>query len=116
MRNIYAPLGRVIAQQEQPFAAGGGIWGTDMRNFRKAMVAAAVAAAMTGSQALAADVSLAPGKPAGVHQAQNGSPSLLLIGIAAAVVVAAVVVATQSSDNVACGAACSTPVTTSTSA
>ena len=80
------------------------------------MVALAVAAAMTGSQALAADVSLAPGKPAGVHQAQNGSPSLLLIGIAAAVVVAAVVVATQSDNNAACGAACSTPVTTSTSA
>ena len=82
------------------------------------MVAIAVAAAMTGSQALAADVSLTAGKPAGVKSAQamnNGGPSLWLIGLGAAVVIAAVVVATQSDNNAACGAACSTPVTTSTS-
>jgi hypothetical protein len=40
-------------------------------NFRKAMTAMAIAAAMAGSPALAADGSLAPGKPAGVHEAQR---------------------------------------------
>ena len=80
------------------------------------MMAVAVAAAMTGSQALAGDMALAPGKPAGVRQAQDGSPSLLLIGAAAVVVVVAVVVATQSSNNAACGTACTGTSTSSTAA
>jgi len=82
-----------------------------MNSFRTATIAMAAAAAMAGS-ALAADGSLAPGKPAGVHQAAR-SPSLLLIGGAALVTVVAVVVATQSSDNAGCGTACSSPTTTS---
>ena len=73
------------------------------------MIAAAAAAAMIGSQALAADVSLAPGKPAGVREAARHSPSLWLIGGAAAVAVVAIVVATQSSSNAACGTACNAP-------
>ena len=83
-------------------------------NFRNAMIAVALAAAMVGSQALAADGSLAPGKPAGLHEAQRHSPSLLLIGGAAAVAVVGIVIATQSSSNSVCGAACSivTPSTT----
>ena len=63
------------------------------------MIAVAVAAAMAGSQALAADGSLAPGKPAGVREAARHSPNLLLIGGAAAVAVVGIVVATQSSSN-----------------
>jgi uncharacterized membrane protein YdcZ (DUF606 family) len=84
-----------------------------MTNFRKAVIAAAMAAAIVGSQALAADISLAPGRPAGVHEAQR-SPSLLLIGGAAAVAVVAVVIATQSSSNAGCGSACTTTTTTTT--
>ena len=84
-----------------------------MTNFRKAVIAAAAATAMVGSQALAADISLAPGKPAGVHEAQR-SPSLLLIGGAAIVAVVAVVIATQSSSNAVCSSACAATTSTTT--
>jgi hypothetical protein len=84
-----------------------------MTKFKTTLVALS-AVAMIGSQAVAADVSaLAPGKPAGVHQAQR-SPNLLLIGGAAVIAVVAVVVATQSSNGNSCGTAC-TPATTATS-
>jgi len=87
-----------------------------MTNFKKAMIGLAAAAAMVGSQALAADLSLAPGKPAGTKEAQRrGSPNLLLIGGAAAIAVAAVVVATQQDDAAPCGSACTPPATTTTS-
>jgi hypothetical protein len=84
-------------------------------NFRKALIVAATSAALVGSQAMAADLSLAPGKPAGVREAQRGSPSLWLIGGAAVVAVVGIVIATQSSSDAACGSACtpSTPTTTS---
>ncbi len=78
------------------------------------MIAAVAAAAIVGSQAMAGEVSLAPGKPAGVQQAQrHRSPNLWLIGGAAVVAVVAVVVATQSSSYTPCGTACSAPTTTS---
>lgn len=80
-----------------------------MANFRTAMIAAVAVAAMATSQSLAADVSLAPGKPAGLHEAQRHSPSLWLIGGAAAVAVVAVVIATQNSNNAVCGTACNPP-------
>jgi len=83
-----------------------------MTKFRTATIAMALAAAMAGSHALAAEGSLAPGKPAGVRQAAR-SPSLLLIGGAAVVTVVAVVVATQNSNNSQCGTACTSPSTTS---
>ena len=83
-----------------------------MTSFRTAVMAMAVAAAMAGSQAFAADGALAPGKPAGVHQAAR-SPSLLLIGGAAVVAVVAIVVAVQSSNDAPCGTACTSPTTTS---
>jgi len=52
------------------------------------MTAAAMAALLTGSQAMAADgPQLAPGKPVGVQTAQHGSRHLLLIGGAALAVV-----------------------------
>jgi hypothetical protein len=83
-----------------------------MTNFRKALIAAVAAAALIGSQAGAADLSLAPGKPAGVREAQRGSPNLWLIGGAATVAVIGIVIATQSSNDAACGTACSPPATT----
>ena len=86
-----------------------------MTNFRKAMTAMVVVAAMTGSQALAADGSLAPGKPAGVHQARMGSPNLLLIGGAALVAVAGIAIAISGSSSAACDAAhCPAQVASST--
>jgi hypothetical protein len=74
-----------------------------MTNLRKAMTAMVVVAAMAGSQALASDGSLAPGKPAGVHEAQR-SPNLLLIGGAAVIAVVGIAVAIGSSNNAACSA------------
>jgi hypothetical protein len=85
-----------------------------MADFRKALIVAVASAAMVGSQAVAAEISLAPGKPAGVREAQRGSPSLWLIGGAAAVAVVGIVIATQSSNNAVCGTACNPPSTTTT--
>jgi hypothetical protein len=74
----------------------------EMTNFRTALIGLAVSAALMGSQALAADVSLVPGKaaadsllpgkPAGVKEAQRRarSPNLLWIGAGVAVATAAV--------------------------
>jgi hypothetical protein len=87
-----------------------------MKNFRMAVTGLVAAAAMAGSQALAAgaDMPLAPGKPAGVQQAQRHGPNLLLIGGVAALVAAAVVVAVVNSSNGSCSAT-NCPTTTSTS-
>ncbi len=77
------------------------------------MTAAALAAILTGSQAMAADGPLlAPGKPGGVHAAQHSS-KLLLISGAVLVTVIAVVIATTTSSNAVCNAACMAPATTS---
>lgn len=86
-----------------------------MTNFRTAIIGLA-AVAVIGTQALAADVSLAPGKPAGTKEAQRRarSPNLLLIGGAAAVAIGAVVIATQQDDHATCGSACNPPATTTT--
>ena len=87
-----------------------------MTNFRKAMTAMVVVAAMAGSQALAADGALAPGKPAGVHEARMGGPNLLLIGGAAVIAVVGIAVAISGSSSAACDAAhCPTSVATSPS-
>ncbi len=87
-----------------------------MTNFRTAIIGLA-AVAVIGTQALAADVSLAPGKPAGTKEAQRRarSPNLLYIGGAAALAVGAVVIATSQDDNAVCGTACNPPATTTTS-
>jgi hypothetical protein len=84
-----------------------------MTNFRTAMIAMTAAAAMLGSQALAADGKLAPGKPAGVHQAAR-SPNLLLIGGAALVAVVGIGIAIANGNDAQCGAACVAPTTTGT--
>jgi hypothetical protein len=83
-----------------------------MTSIRTAMIATAVAAALAGSQALAADGALAPGKPAGVRQAAR-SPNLLLIGGAALVAVAGIAIAVSQGNDAQCGSACSSPTTTS---
>jgi hypothetical protein len=78
-----------------------------MANFRTATVALALAATMAGTQAMAADGALAPGKPAGVTQARlrHHGPNLLLIGGAAALAVVGIVVGTLNSNNSVCGVA-----------
>jgi len=91
--------------------------GNAMTKFRKAAMGVAAAALLAGSQALAAgaDMPLAPGKPAGVQQAQRHHRNLLLIGGISAIVVAAVAVAVANSDNASCSATnCPTTVATST--
>jgi len=85
-----------------------------MTNFRKAIIAIAVTGAMAGSQALAGEGTLVPGKPAGVHEAAARSPRLWVIGGAALVVVAAVGIAVSQSNDAQCGAACLPPTTTGT--
>ena len=91
-----------------------------MTNFRNGMIAMAAAAAMAGSLipsslAIAADGTLAPGKPAGVDQAARRSPNLLLIGGAAALVIGGIAVAISQGNDAQCGAACNVPTTTTTS-
>lgn len=87
-----------------------------MKNFRMAVTGLVAAAALAGSQALAAgaNMPLAPGKPAGVQQALRHGPNLLLIGGVAALVVAGVVVALVNSSNGSCSAT-NCPTTTSSS-
>jgi hypothetical protein len=84
-----------------------------MAKFRTAMTAAAMAALLTGSQAMAADgPQLAPGKPVGVQTAQHGSRHLLLIGGAALAVVVGIAIAVATTNNSQCTTACTTPTTT----
>ena len=82
-----------------------------MAKFTKAMTAAAMVAALTTAQAMAAEGTLTPGKPAGVQSAQSKGTSLLLIGGAAIVTVIAVVVASQQGHSGDCGSACTVPTT-----
>ena len=85
-----------------------------MTNFTKLMTAAAMAAALTASQAMAADgPGLPAGKPAGVKTAQHGSNHLLLIAGAALVTVAGIAIAVANSSSAECGSACLAPTTTS---
>jgi hypothetical protein len=68
----------------------------------KSVVAAVTVVTMIGSSAFAADGAFAPGKPAGVNQAQEISTgTLILAGAAAAVITAvAITVGNQSGDRV----------------
>jgi hypothetical protein len=91
--------------------------GNAMTNFRMAVLGLAAAAALAGSQALAAgaDMPLAPGKPAGVQAAQRHHRNLLLIGGAAVLVVAGIAYAAATSSSANCPAAnCPTLTTPST--
>jgi hypothetical protein len=86
-----------------------------MKNFRTGMVALVTAAAVLGSQALAAELSLAPGKPAGIQQAARHSPNLLVMAGVGALVVGAIAYATSQGKNPPCGSACIPATTTTTS-
>lgn len=87
-----------------------------MKVVRVAIISLAVTAIMT-AQALSADVSgpLAPGKPAGVHQAQTASTNLWLAAGVGAVVAAIVAVTASTSGISSCGPKCTSmtiPATT----
>ena len=62
----------------------------------RTLIAVALATTLVSSTVLAADVGLAPGKPAGVKQAELSTTALVLIG---AGVVAAVAIGVASSSN-----------------
>jgi hypothetical protein len=83
-------------------------------NLRKVVSAVVVMATMVGSQGLAADGLLLPGKPAGVQQAQR-SPNLFLIGAGATIALVGLAVALSSGGDATCDAAhCPPNVATST--
>lgn len=66
----------------------------------KTVVAAVTVATMIGSSAFAADVSLAPGKPAGVNKAQiQIGTGTLIVGIGAAAIIAAVAITVSNQNN-----------------
>jgi hypothetical protein len=68
----------------------------------KSVVAAVTVATMIGTSAFAADMSLAPGKPAGVDKAQLniGTGTLIIAGASAAIIAAvAITVSNQSTNN-----------------
>jgi hypothetical protein len=68
----------------------------------KSVVAAVTVATMIGSSAFAADMSLAPGKPAGVNKAQLeiGTGTLIIgLGVAAVITAVAITVSNQSNNN-----------------
>jgi hypothetical protein len=77
---------------------------------RTAMLALATTA-MIGTQTLAAGVGpLAPGKPAGVQEAQGSTRLWVVLGVSA-VIVGAVAVAMASNDYTPCGDACADTIT-----
>lgn len=73
----------------------------------KSVVAAVTVATMIGSSAFAADMSLAPGKPAGVAKAQLqiGTGTLIIAGTVAAVIAAVAITVSNQSNNNNSGAA-----------
>ena len=64
----------------------------------KGVVAAVTVATMVGTSAFAADMTLAPGKPAGVSKAQIGNGTLI-IGAAAAGIITAIAIVVSNSEN-----------------
>jgi hypothetical protein len=81
----------------------------------KSVVAAVTVATMIGSSAFAADLSLAPGKPAGVNQAQlEIGKGTLFVGLgAAAIIVAVAITVSNQSNNNAAASTFAAPTTTS---
>jgi hypothetical protein len=76
----------------------------------KSVVAVAAVATMIGSSAFAANISLVPGKPAGVQKAQNISNGTLILGLGAAAVITAVAIVVSQDNNNNGGAASTFPV------
>lgn len=82
----------------------------------KSVVAAVAVVTMIGSSAFAADMSLAPGKPAGVSKAQEiGNGTLIIGAVAVGVLTAVAITVSNQSGNNNSGAANTFP-TASTSA
>jgi hypothetical protein len=72
----------------------------------KSVVAAVTVATMIGSSAFAADMSLAPGKPAGVSKAQlEIGTGTLIVGLASIAVVTAVAITVSNQNHDVSGAA-----------
>ncbi len=66
----------------------------------KGVVAAVTVATMIGTSAFAADMSLAPGKPAGVDKAQlNIGTGTLIVGLSAAAILTAVAITVSNQSN-----------------
>ena len=66
----------------------------------KGVVAAVMVATMIGTSAFAADMSLAPGKPAGVDKAQlNIGTGTLIIGLGAAAIITAIAITVSDESN-----------------
>ena len=59
----------------------------------KNVVAAISVAAMVGSSAFAADLTLAPGQPAGVKPAQDVGKGTIIIGLGAAAIITGIAIA-----------------------
>jgi hypothetical protein len=80
----------------------------------KGVVAAVTVATMIGTSAFAADMSLAPGKPAGVDKAQiQIGTGTLLVGITAALVVTAVAITVSDQSSAQSGPTTFAPASTS---
>jgi hypothetical protein len=80
----------------------------------KGVVAAVTVATMIGTSAFAADMSLAPGKPAGVNKAQlNIGTGTLLVGLGAAAVITAIAIVVTDQSNTNSGAGTFAPAATS---
>ena len=82
----------------------------------KSVVVAIAAVALIGSSAFAADGAMAPGKPAGVRQANEISDGALIIGGAAAAIIVGVAIAVgnNSGDRTPEATSFTTPSTSST--
>lgn len=82
----------------------------------KSVVAAVAVVTMIGSSAFAADMSLAPGKPAGVSKAQAVGTGTLIIGAVTVGVLTAVAITVSNQSNNNNSGAANTFPTASTSA
>jgi hypothetical protein len=76
----------------------------------KSVVAVATVATLIGSSAFAANVSLVPGKPAGVQKAQDVGNGTIIIGLGAAAIITAVAIVVSQDNNNNGGAASTFPV------
>ncbi len=81
----------------------------------KTVVTAATVATMIGSSAFAADGALAPGKPAGVKQAQIGTGTML-VGLGAAAVIAGIAIVVSEQSGSPAGQQTFAPATTTSQA
>ena len=81
----------------------------------KGVVAAVTVATLVASSAFAADLSLAPGKPAGVNKAQIGTGTMIIAAGAAGILTAVAIVVSNSENNSNTSGAANTFATPSTS-